>query len=312
MPATSVGNFNMLIEEIQSYNNLELLAKQVVEGFITGLHKSPFHGFSVEFAEHRPYNPGESTRNIDWKLFARTDKVFVNRYEEETNLRCRILLDLSSSMYFPEKTLAKLKFSVLAAASICSLLQKQRDAFGINTFDSDLQTQTPIRSSLAHFGEVMRILQALWDTKTNSESKKQTNIARALEHTALSSHRRSLVVILSDMFENGDDEESIWRSLQHLRFLKNEVVLFHITHKPAESELDFDDRPLKFIDVESGEQLIVNPSEVREQFLRESTELDNRVKQRCLQYGIDFYPIDVSKDLHQVLTPFYIKRMKMG
>lgn len=302
----------MLIEEIQSYNNLELLAKQVVEGFITGLHKSPFHGFSVEFAEHRPYNSGESTRNIDWKLFARTDKVFVKRYEEETNLRCRILLDLSGSMYYPEKSLAKLKFSVLAAASICSLLQKQRDAFGISTFDSDLGNQTPIRSSLSHFGEVMRILQSLWEVKTTPKVKKETNIAKALEHTALSSHRRSLMVIFSDMFENGDDEESIWRSLQHLRFLKNEVVLFHVTHKPAETELHFDNRPLKFMDVESGEQLIVNPLEVRENFLNKSTALDNKVKQRCLQYGIDFYPIDVSKDLHQVLSPFYIKRMKMG
>jgi uncharacterized protein (DUF58 family) len=302
----------MLIEEIQSYNNLELLAKQVVEGFITGLHKSPFHGFSVEFAEHRPYNAGESTRNIDWKLFARTDKVFVKRFEEETNLRCRILLDLSSSMYYPEKTLGKLKFSVLAAASICSLLYKQRDAFGVSTFHSDLGSQTSVRSSLSHFGEVMRLLQNLWETKNRPETKVETHIARALEHTALSSHRRSLIVIFSDMFENGDNEEAIWRSLQHLRFLKNEVILFHVTHKPEESELKFDNRPLKFTDIESGEQLIVNPSEVREHFLQKTAALDNQVKQRCLQYGIDFYSIDVSQNLHQVLTPFYIKRMKMG
>jgi uncharacterized protein (DUF58 family) len=302
----------MLIEEIQSYINLELLARQVVEGFITGLHKSPFHGFSVEFAEHRPYNSGESTRNIDWKLYARTDKVFVKRYEEETNLRCRILLDLSSSMYYPEKSLAKLKFSVLAAASICSLLQKQRDAFGISTFDTDLGIQTGLRSNFNHLSEVMRILQKLWETQSAPVQKQETHIARSLEHIALSSRRRSLLVIFSDVYENSDDEEDIWRSLQHLRFLKNEVILFHVTHKPNETELNFDNRPIKFVDVESGEQLIVNPTEVRDAFLEKSHALEARVKQRCLQYGIDFHPIDVSQSLHQVLMPFYIKRMKMG
>lgn len=302
----------MLLEEVQAYSNLELLARQVVEGFITGLHKSPFHGFSVEFAEHRPYNPGESTRNIDWKLFARTDRVYIKRYEEETNLRCRILLDISSSMYYPADSLAKLKFSVLAAASLCQLLQKQRDAFSLTTFDDDIKLQTPVRSNQSHLHEVIRRLQELWDIKSSPAGQRDTNIEKALEHLALTTPRRSLMVIFSDMFENTDREQAIWRALQHLRFGKHEVILFHIHHHPEEAELAFENRPIRFIDAESGEKVLLNPTEVREIFIEKAAEHEKQVKQRCLQYGIDYYPIDVSKDLHQVLQPFYMKRLKMG
>jgi uncharacterized protein (DUF58 family) len=302
----------MLLEEIQSYENLEMLASQVVEGFITGLHKSPFHGFSVEFAEHRPYNPGESTRNIDWKLFARTDKVFIKRYEEETNLRCRILLDLSSSMYYPSIGLHKLKFSVVGAASIIRLLAKQRDAFGITTFADDIIDQTPLRSSSAHMHECIRNLQNLWELKKAPEQTRGSEIAKALEYVAGTSNRRSLIVIFSDMFQDGIENEAIWRALQHLKFQKNEVILFHVRHEPEENQLDFEDRPLKFVDLESKETLLLNPAEVREIFTERVVKLDKELKNRCLQYKIDFYPIDASKDLHQVLLPFYLKRMRMA
>lgn len=301
----------MLLEEVQQYQNLELLARQVVEGFITGLHKSPFHGFSVEFAEHRPYNPGESTRNIDWKLFARTDRVYVKRYEEETNLRCRILLDLSGSMFYPENTLAKLRFSVLAAASLCNLLHRQRDAFGLLTFDSDIRMQTAMRSSGSHLHAVLKPLQELWDTRSMPQGLSDTRIEHALEYAAQTSSRRSLIVVFSDMFENSGNDEAIWRALQHLRFVKNEVILFHVMHAPEEQDLLFENRPIRFVDAESGEKLLLNPSEVRDVFRERSAEHEKQIRQRCLQYGIDFYQVDVSKDLHQVLQPFYLKRMKM-
>lgn len=302
----------MLLEDVQQYQNLELLAKQVVEGFITGMHRSPFHGFSVEFAEHRPYNPGESTRNIDWKLYARTDRIYTKRFEEETNLRCRIVLDLSGSMFFPADNLAKVKFSILAAASICHLLQKQRDAFGITTFSDSVKQQTPTRSSRAHLHEIISNLQLLWDLKKAPAQVEDTQIANSLEQIALTQHRRSLIVIFSDMFENDLDDTAIWQAIQHLKYAKNEIIIFHVQHAPQELQFDFDNRPTRFIDTESGEQVLLNPAEIKTAYLQQISALDKKIKDRCLQYNIDFYPIDTSKDFGQVLMPFYLKRMKMA
>jgi len=302
----------MLLEDVQQYQNLELLAKQVVEGFITGMHRSPFHGFSVEFAEHRPYNPGESTRNIDWKLYARTDRIYTKRFEEETNLRCRIVLDLSGSMFFPADNLAKVKFSILAAASICHLLQKQRDAFGITTFSDSVKQQTPTRSSRTHLHEIISNLQPLWDLKKAPAQVENTQIANSLEQIALTQHRRSLIVIFSDMFENDLDDTAIWQAIQHLKYAKNEIIIFHVQHAPQELQFDFDNRPTRFIDTESGEQVLLNPAEIKTAYLQQISALDKKIKDRCLQYNIDFYPIDASKDFGQVLMPFYLKRMKMA
>ncbi|MBM3400474.1 MAG: DUF58 domain-containing protein [Bacteroidetes bacterium] len=302
----------MLLEEVQQYQNLELLAKQVVEGFITGMHRSPFHGFSVEFAEHRPYNPGESTRNIDWKLYARTDRIYTKRFEEETNLRCRIVLDLSGSMFFPANNLAKVKFSVLSAASICHLLQKQRDAFGLTTFSDSIKQQTPTRSSRAHLQEILNTLQPLWDLKKAPVQTEKTQIAQSLEQIALRQHRRSLIVIFSDMFENHMDDTAIWQAIQHLKYAKNEIIIFHVQHAPQELHFDFDNRPTRFIDTESSEQILLNPAEIKTAYLQQITVIDKRIKDRCLQYSIDLYTIDASQDFGQVLLPFYLKRMKMA
>ncbi len=302
----------MLLQEVESYGNLELLARQVVEGFITGLHKSPFHGFSVEFAEHRQYNPGESTRNIDWKLFARTDKLFVKRFEEETNLRCRILLDLSPSMYFPEGKNSKLRFSVLAAASICNLLKRQRDAYGITTFDDKVEYMGELRSNPSHFNEILRILQPLWNQEELPSKSSNTSVGKTLQFIAQTTHRRSLIVVFSDMFDGSENEKEIWQALQQLRFMKHEVVLFHVRHAPEEIDLDFPNRPMRFVDLESGEKLLLNPAEIRDYYTQKVASFDHELKTRCMQYKIDFYPVDVSKDFHQVLLPFYVKRMRMA
>jgi uncharacterized protein (DUF58 family) len=301
----------MLLQEVETYGNLELLAKQTVEGFITGMHKSPFHGFSVEFAEHRQYNPGENTRNIDWKLFARSEKLFVKKFEEETNLRCRILLDISSSMYYPETKNSKLRFSVLAAASICNLLKKQRDAFAITTFDNALRFQGEMRSNPSHLGQTMRVLQPYWDNVLKPENAGGTSVGTTLQYIAQTTHRRSLIVIFSDMFDNNADDTSIWQALQQLRFNKHEVILFHIRHAPEEINFDFPNRPTRFVDLESGEKLLLNPGEIREYYTAQIEIFDKEIHTRCMQYKIDFYPIDVSKDFHQVLLPFYVKRMRM-
>jgi len=244
----------------QNLTHLEFLARQVVEGFITGLHKSPFHGFSVEFAEHRLYNTAESTRHIDWKLFARTEKLFVKRYEEETNLRCRILLDTSESMRYPEKNgddaHNKLSFGIYAAAALTELMRRQRDAVGLTTFSDRVDLHSPAKSTTAHhkflFGEMENLLD-------QSEIGRGTAAASALDEVAERIHRRSLVVVLSDMFDNSAEQERLFSALQHLRFNKHEVILFHITDKKTELDFNFENRPYTFVDSETGEEVKAHP-----------------------------------------------------
>lgn len=197
---------------VKAYGNIEFLAKQLVEGFITGLHKSPFHGFSVEFAEHRLYNTGESTRHIDWKVYAKTDKLFVKRYEEETNLRCHLLIDSSSSMYYPEHNHGKITFSVLAAAALATLLQRQKDAVSLCVFSDTIEKQTPVKSTPSHVHKIMLDLNELL---LQAPQQKKTAVAEVLHEIARKIQKRSLVVIFSDMFENSEHEEALFPALQH-------------------------------------------------------------------------------------------------
>ncbi|MCC6180519.1 MAG: DUF58 domain-containing protein, partial [Bacteroidia bacterium] len=253
---------------IEPFSKLELLAKQVVEGFITGLHKSPFHGFSVEFAEHRIYNPGESTRHIDWKLYAKTDKLFLKRYEEETNLRCQLMIDISNSMLFPleaekENKFNKLSFSVYAAAAIMQLLKNQRDAFGLTLFDNEVSKHYPAKSNPTQQKIIYHDLEALLQ-KPEQQSTQDTQSAKALNQIAEIIHQRSLVIIFSDLFEDSSHLESIFSALQHLKYKKHDVVLFHVTDKKMELDFEFENRPYHFIDIETKEELKLNPNQVKE------------------------------------------------
>ncbi|RLD40114.1 MAG: DUF58 domain-containing protein, partial [Bacteroidetes bacterium] len=254
-------------EKLQPFNSLEFLATQVVEGFITGLHKSPFHGFSVEFAEHRLYNPGESTRFVDWKLYGRTDKMFVKRFEEETNLRCRIIIDRSSSMFFPIREKAdidnpnKMSFSVYAAAVLINLMKKQRDAVGVSLFSNEVELHTQARSSSVHQRYLYTELERLLDSK-GGKDQKSTDVTASLHRIAEMLHKRSLVIIFSDMMDETGKIDEMFSALQHLKHFKHEVILFHVVDKKLEEELDLDDRPFKFIDMESGETIKLNPVEV--------------------------------------------------
>lgn len=300
--------------EIREFNNLELLARQVVEGFIIGLHKSPFHGFSVEFAEHRLYNHGESTKNIDWKVFARTDKLFTKRFEEETNLRCQIVIDTSSSMYFPEKKpgyksyINKLYFSSLAAASLMQLLQKQRDAFGLSLFDTVVHTHSQCKSNTTHY----RLLLSYLEKKLNSPTPLvTTSTSQALHQIAESIHKRSLVIIFSDMFEHSDNQDMLFASLQHLKHNKHEVVLFHVTDKRFEIDFEFEDRPYLFIDLETGDELKLQAGLVKQTYKEKSALLLKDLKMKCLQYKIDFVEADIKDGFHQVLQNYLVKRSKM-
>ncbi len=301
---------------LQEFGSLEFIARQVVEGFITGLHKSPFHGFSVEFAEHRLYNTGESTKHIDWKLYGRTDKLFVKRYEEETNLRCQIIIDNSSSMYFPVQDKPsidhpnKITFSIYAAAALMNLLKKQRDAVGLSLFSDGVELHTRARSTTAHqkflYGELEKQLLPI-----GSDVHKKTLAADALHRISDNIHKRSLVVIFSDMFESNANTDELFRALQHLRHNKHEVVLFHVVDQDREIDFNFENRPYKFIDMESGQELKIHPNEVKEQYIKSVKEFKKELQLRCGQYRIEFVEADINKGFKQVLLPYLLKREKL-
>jgi len=298
-------------------SNLELLAQQVVEGFIVGLHRSPFHGFSVEFAEHRLYNPGESTRNIDWKVYGRTDKLFVKKFEEETNLRCHIVVDASSTMYFPwdEKQPAKHKYSnkfcfaAQSAAVLMNALRKQRDAFGLTLFDDDVRLSTHAKSSTVHY---RMLLANLTQRIENPELNHKTDLAASLHQVADSIHRRSLVVIFTDVMEQPDKAEEVFAALQHLRHAKHEVVLFHVTDKAKELDFEFENRPYVFVDMESGEQVKLQPNQVKEFYTKQVSAFTEQLKLRCLQYKIDFVEADINRGFAPILQTWMAKRARMG
>ena len=292
--------------QIEPFKNLELLAKKVVEGFITGLHKSPFHGFSVEFAEHRLYNVGESTRHIDWKLFARSEKLFIKRYEEETNLRCQIVIDTSSSMQFPKDAEnTKLTFSVYAAAALSELLKQQRDAVGLTLFENEITKHFPAKASPLH---QKLIFNALEEVLENQNQSKTTNAVSAINQIAEVLHRRSLVVIFSDMFDNGIDNEQLFSALQHLKYKKHEVVLFHVVDKSKELDFEFENKPYHFIDLESGEEIKLNPTQIKQQYQQQILSFNEALKTRCGQYQIDFVEADINKGFENVLYTYLVKR----
>lgn len=299
----------MKIEDIRLSGSLELLAKQLVEGFITGLHKSPYHGFSVEFAEHRLYNQGQSTRHIDWKVFARTDRLFTKQYEEETNLRCVIAIDCSSSMYYPKDTLQKLKFSIYSASALAYMLNRQRDAVGLCLFSDKIEELTPIRSTPSHLDKLFTLLDGRLKN-TSGVVNKSTRVADVLHEIAEKTHRRSLVVIFSDMFEGGDDDEII-KALQHLKHNKHEVILFHITDHNTELDFKFEEKPYEFVDLESGEKLMLNPHEIKDQFEKELKEYHLKLKMKCNQLKIDFISANIQDGYSDVLQTYMIKRSKM-
>ena len=301
---------------IAQFGALDFIAKQVVEGFIVGLHKSPFHGFSVEFAEHRLYNNGESIKHIDWKLYGRTDKLFIKRYEEETNLRCQLILDVSSSMYFPVKEKVsidnpnKITFSVYAAAALIHLLKKQRDAFSLSLFSEGVELLTQSKSSSTHqkylYGELEKLL-----APRPINDQRKTSATKALHEIAEKIHKRSLIIIFSDMLDSSASADQLFSALQHLKHNKHEVILFHVVDKNKEIDFDFENRPYKFIDMEAGTEIKLTPSEVRELYIEKSRAFKNDLKLKCGQYGIELIEADINRGFEQILLPYLLKREKL-
>lgn len=306
------------IQQFQQFDNLEFIANQIVEGFITGLHRSPFHGFSVEFAEHRIYNAGESTKHIDWRLFARTEKLFIKRYEEETNLRSFLVLDTSSSMLYPfrdDRLKSKLAFSVYSAAALIYMLSKQRDAVGLSMFSDKLELLTDAKISRVHqkrlYAELSKLLHnEIIANKNKQPEQKTTNAAQTLHQIADNIHKRSLVILFSDMMETENSEE-LFSALQHLRHNKHEVILFHVTDKNREEEFNFNNRPYRFVDMETGEEMKLNPNDVRKDYVKAIKDYHNQIKLKCGQYMIDLIEADINKGFNEILLPYLLKRNKL-
>lgn len=299
-------------ENETNYGNLELLAQQVVEGFITGLHKSPFHGFSVEFAEHRQYNLGDNVKNIDWKLYAKTDKLYSKRFEEETNLRCQFVIDVSSSMYFPEPKSNKLSFSIQATASLIYLLKKQRDAFGLSLFTDEILLNSSAKSTTAHqkylFSQLEELLQK---PKINV----QTDLSKSLHQIAELIHKRSLVVIFSDLFNTQNQIEKtdeFFDALQHLKFNKHEVVVFNVVDQSKEIDFNFENRPYQFIDMETGESIKVHTNQVKENYIQAVSAYRQQIALKCAQFKIDWIDADINQGFYPILQAYLIKRQKLG
>lgn len=298
------------LSEIKSseIKNLNLLAKQVVEGFITGIHKSPFHGFSVEFSEHKLYNNGESTRHIDWKLFAKTEKLYTKKYEEETNLRCHIVIDNSASMHYPIvknqrlDNLNKVGFSVVAAASLMEILKRQRDAVGLSIYSDTYEFYAPEKGSNRHRKILLHRLEEL----LLSNSKATTETYKYLHEIAEKIHRRSLIFLFTDMFQTSKEESALFDALRHLKHNKHKVVLFHTYDEKTELNFNFDNSPKKFVDVETGEEVSIYADNIQEEYKKIVGEYFKKLKNKCLQYKIDYIPVDIHKGYHAVLTSYLI------
>ena len=304
----------MDISEVNSseIKNLDLLAKQVVEGFITGIHKSPFHGFSVEFSEHKLYNKGESTRQIDWKLFAKTEKLYTKKYEEETNLRCHIIIDNSASMHYPIlknkriNSLNKVSYAAIAAASLMEILKRQRDAVGLSIYSDTYEYYAPEKGSERHRNMLLHQLEQL----LVSESKSETNTYRFLHEIAEKIHRRSLIFLFTDMFQSTQQNEALFEALRHLKYNKHEVVLFHTYDSKTELNFNFDNSPKKFVDLETGEEINVYAENIQEKYNEMTAAFFSELKNKCLQYKIDYVPADIQLGYTAILTSYLIQRKK--
>ncbi|WP_420401961.1 DUF58 domain-containing protein [Flagellimonas sp.] len=301
------------LHKAQLFQNLELLANQIVEGFISGIHKSPFHGFSAEFAEHKIYNPGESTKHIDWKLFAKTDRLYTKRYEDETNLRCHMILDNSGSMYYPEignlslENLNKVGFGVLAIAALMQMLKRQRDAVGLSIYSNSYNFYTSEKSSERHFQMLYSKLNEVVGTKETSDS---TRTYTYLHQIAEKIHRRSLIFLFSDMFQTETEEAQLFEALRHLKYNKHAVVLFHLMDYKHELNFDFDNTPKRFVDVETGSHIDLYADNIKDAYQQKVKDYQQELKLKCAQYQIKYVAVDVGSSFAQVLNTFMIERQK--
>lgn len=295
------------------FTNFELLAQSIVEGFISGMHKSPFYGFSAEFAEHKIYNNGESTRHIDWKLFAKTDKLYTKRFDEETNMRCHIIVDLSSSMYYPnleeqpDLDYNKVEFSALASAVLLQILKKQRDAAGLSLYADTYQYYAPEKGNERHF---QMLMDKLYKATNIAPKQSTTKTYEMLHQIAEQMHRRSMIILFTDMFQSEMASSKLFEALRHLKYNKHELILFHVFDKKTEFDFDFSNTPKHFVDVETGATIDVFPKSVQENYSKALDNYFKELKLKCDQYKIHYVPADVRQGFNKILMTFFEKRNK--
>ena len=281
-------------------DSISMKAKMVVEGYIIGQHRSPYHGFSVEFAEHRSYEPGDEIRHIDWKLYGKTNRLYVKRYEEETNLRAHLILDTSKSMAYTSGAVSKLEYSSYLLAALSYLMIRQQDAAGIVLFDENIRSFIPPKSIPSHLNTLLNTL----DIKAPGED---TRIEPVLHEMAERIKKRGLVIIISDLF---DDPENIMSGLKHFRHSKQEVILFHILDR-NELEFDFNSRT-KFVDMESGEEITTDPWHVKNEYKNLIKGLQDYYKSECRLNLIDYVPLFTDDSLDKGLSAYFNKRQRLG
>lgn len=300
------------LEKIASFEHLELLAKQIVEGFISGMHKSPFHGFSAEFAEHKIYNKGESTKHIDWKLFAKSDRLYTKRYEEETNLRCHMVLDNSSSMHFPILKdgepfyQTKIGFSVLAIAVLMNLLKKQRDAVGLSVYSDQYEFYAPEKGSDRHHRLILNQLEQMLQ---QNQLQKGSNTIDVLHQIAEKIHRRSMIMVFTDLFQQQDNKK-LFQALQHLKHNKHKVVVFHVMDYAKEVALDFDQKPRKFVDVETGQEINLYAQWNKENYQKIMEQQIKDIRLSFLQYQLEYVPVNVGLDFSKIMQTYLVEKQQ--
>lgn len=308
-------NLSSELQQAPLYRHLQVLANQVVEGFISGMHKSPFHGFSSEFSEHKSYNPGESTRYIDWKLYARSDKLYTKRFEEETNLRCHLILDRSASMYYPVdrkqtvNSLNKIGFSVWAAAVLLQFLKRQRDAAGLSVYADTYEYYAPEKGGERHYRMLTGTLEWVLQRKPEQE---QTKTYTFLHQIAEKMHRRSLIFLFTDMFQTETDEVLLFEALRHLRYNKHRVVLFHVMDKKTEFFFEFNQAPKRFIDVETGNMVNVYANAVKERYQAAAEAYCSALKLTCARYKIKYVEADIANGFDKILLTYLAEKQRFA
>lgn len=287
-------------EIVSKLSNLNLVARLVVEGFITGLHKSPYHGFSVEFAEHRQYMPGDDIRHVDWKVYAKTDRYYVKQFEEETNLKAYLLVDSSGSMGFTSHSIHKQQYATYLAAGLSYLMLKQRDSVGLVTFDQKLNSYLPPRSVNTYLSVILKELE-------KSKPRNKTNVSKTFHQLAERMNRRGLVIVLSDLL---DDPQKVMAGLKHFRHKKHEVIVFHILD-PLERSFDFKSDSV-FVDMETGEKMSTQPWHIRSDYRQLVNKFIETYKKQCRENRIDYVLMDTKEPFDKALLQYLLKRKKIG
>jgi uncharacterized protein (DUF58 family) len=286
-------------EVINKIDNLSLRARLVVEGFIVGMHKSPYHGFSVEFSEHRPYGYGDEIKYIDWKLWGKTDRFYIKQFEEETNLKCHLILDKSSSMNFGSKGMTKFEYSKSLSAAFAYLMIKQQDAIGLTTFDSKINISISPKSKKGHLNLLLKTLH-------NSNPGGETKTSILLHALAESISKRGLVILISDLLDN---QEEIIKALRHFKYKGHEVLIFHIID-PKEKDLSYTQN-IKFTDLENGENIITDARLIRKQYNKAFDNFCEYYANGCAKNKVDYVQISTEDSLDKSLMQYLIKRSQI-